>query len=224
VKNRRLSLLQNAHSYLKKIDSSLYSEKPKINRLYLKQALIMANPALKLPSYEDILNLPEHLIGEIVNGRLDMHPRPSPKHTLASSSLGGELFPHFQKQGGSDGWWIIDEPELHMGGHILVPDLAGWRKQRMPKLPETAWFETVPDWICEILSPSTTKIDRSEKMPIYADLGVSFLWLIDPILQTLEVYQLLDGHWSLLHSLKDADQVTTPPFESHTFPLSNLWE
>src|SRR5574343_421988 len=109
----------------------------------------MANTALKLPDYEDILNLPEHLVGEIINGRLNVQPRPSPKHALTSSSLGGELFPTFQKQGGEDGWWIIDEPELHMGGHILVPDLAGWRKQRMPKLPETAWFEAVPDWICE---------------------------------------------------------------------------
>lgn len=185
----------------------------------------MANTALKLPDYEDILNLPEHLVGEIINGRLNVQPRPSPKHTLASSALGIEIGTLFHGRfGGEDGWWIIDEPELHMGGHILVPDLAGWRKQRMPKLPETAWFETVPDWICEILSPSTAKIDRSEKMPIYAGLGVSFLWLIDPILQTMEVYQLLDGHWSLLQTLKDADQVTAPPFATHTFLLSNLWE
>lgn len=185
----------------------------------------MAVPACKLPNYEDILNLPEHLVGEIINGRLDVHPRPAPKHALTSSALGIEIGSLFRGHSGrEDGWWIIDEPELHIGGHILVPDLAGWRKQRMPKLPETAWFETVPDWICEILSPSTIKIDRSEKMPIYAELGVAFLWLIDPILQTLEVYQLIDGHWSLQQTLKDAEPVSAPPFAAHTFPLSNLWE
>lgn len=185
----------------------------------------MANPALKLPTYDDILALPEHQIGEIINGRLNVQPRPSPKHALTSSSLGieiGGLFRGGARSG--DDWWIIDEPELHIDSHILVPDLAGWRKQRMPKLPETAWFDIVPDWICEILSPSTAKIDRSEKMPLYADLGVPFLWLIDPILQTLEVYQLIDSRWSLLQSLKDDDPVTAPPFAAHTFPLSHLWE
>ncbi|MCQ8105495.1 Uma2 family endonuclease [Methylomonas sp. SURF-2] len=185
----------------------------------------MANPALKPADYEDILNLPEHLVGEIINSRLEVQPRPSPKHALASSSLGIEIGSLFHGLSGrEDGWWIIDEPELHLGGHILVPDLAGWRKQSLPKLPETAWFETIPDWVCEILSPSTAKIDRSEKMPIYAGLGLPFLWLIDPILQTLEAYQLIEGHWMLLQSLKDSDPVSAPPFASHTFQLSNLWE
>lgn len=185
----------------------------------------MANPALKLPSYDDILNLPENLVGEIINGRLDVQPRPSPKHALTSSALGIEIGSLFHgRQGGPDGWWILDEPELHLGGHILVPDLAGWRKPRMPQLPQTAWFEIVPDWVCEILSPATAKTDRSEKMPIYAQLGVAYLWLIDPILQTLEAYQLIEGHWSLQHSLKDNDPVSAPPFASHTFPLSHLWE
>lgn len=184
----------------------------------------MARPAVKLPCYDDILSLPEHLVGEIIAGRLNVQPRPSPRHAWASSSLGMEIGSLFHGGcGGDDDWWIIDEPELHIGGHILVPDLAGWRKQRMPRLPETAWFETVPDWICEILSPATTKIDRSEKMPIYAKLGVAFLWLIDPILQTLEVYQLLAGRWCLLHSLKDAELVSAPPFAGHCFALSNLW-
>jgi Uma2 family endonuclease len=184
----------------------------------------MAYPALKLPSYADILALPENMIGEIINERLEVRPRPAPKHALTSSALGGELFRPFQKERGSDGWWILDEPELHIGGHILVPDLAGWRKQRMPKLPDTPWFEIVPDWVCEILSPATAKTDRSEKMPIYAGLGVSYLWLIDPVLQTLETCQLTDGHWLLWCSLKDDDSVCAPPFTEHTFMLSNLWE
>ncbi len=184
----------------------------------------MANPALKLPSYDDILDLPDNKVGEIINGRLEVHPRPAPKHALASSALGGELFFPFQKKDDSDGWWILDEPELHINEHILVPDLAGWRKRRMPTLPDTAWFELAPGWVCEILSPATTKTDRSEKMPIYATLNVQYLWLIDPILQTLESYQLHDGHWLLKDILKDDDLVCTVPFSEHTFPLSNLWE
>ena len=184
----------------------------------------MTNTALKLPSYEDILDLPDNMIGEIINGRLEIQPRPAPKHALTSSALGGELFHQFQRGDGSDGWWILDEPELHIKEHILVPDLAGWRKQRMPKLPETAWFELAPDWVCEILSPATAKIDRNEKMPIYASLNVQYLWLIDPVLQTLEVYCLHEGHWLLQDNLKDDDKVCAIPFSEHTFLLSNLWE
>ncbi|MCF6205200.1 MAG: Uma2 family endonuclease [Methylococcaceae bacterium] len=184
----------------------------------------MTNTALKLPNYDDILGLPSNLVGEIINGRLEAQPRPAPKHALTSSALGGELFYPFQKRGGTNGWWILDEPELHIDGHILVPDLAGWRKKRMPKLPDTAWFEMAPDWICEILSPATTKIDRNEKMPIYASLKVQYLWLIDPLLQTLEVYRLQEGHWLLEDNLKDDDTVCVVPFSEHSFSLSNLWE
>ncbi len=185
----------------------------------------MTNSALKLPSYEDILALPDNMVGEIINGRLEVQPRPSPKHALTSSALGVEIGTLFHgRSNNTDGWWILDEPELHLDRHILVPDLAGWRKQRMPKLPDTAWFEIAPDWICEVLSPATAKTDRSEKMPIYASLNVQYLWLIDPILQTLETYLLQDGHWLLQDSLKDDDQVCSLPFSEHTFPLSNLWE
>jgi Uma2 family endonuclease len=184
----------------------------------------MTGTAIKLATYEDILQLPEHLVGEIINGRLETHPRPSPKHALASSSLGGELFSPFQKgKGGPGGWWIIDEPELHLDSFVLVPDLAGWKKEKMPKLPDTAWFEMVPDWICEILSPSTAKIDRVEKMPIYAHLGVSFFWLIDPVLQTLEVYELYKMQWMLLETIDNDKSVSIAPFQEISFSLSSLW-
>ncbi len=184
----------------------------------------MNNTAAKPATYEDILGLPEHIIGEIINGRIESHPRPAPKHALASSSLGGELFFPFQKgKGGPGGWWIIDEPELHLAAHVLVPDLAGWKKERMPVLPDTAWFEAVPDWICEILSPSTAKIDRVEKMPIYAHLGVRHFWLIDPQLQTLEVYELCNGQWVLLETIDNDKPVSIAPFQDISFPLSSLW-
>ncbi|NOT10220.1 MAG: Uma2 family endonuclease [Methylococcaceae bacterium] len=185
----------------------------------------MTKPAIKLATYQDIIDLPENMVGELINGYLETHPRPAPKHAVASSSIGAELVSPFQKgRGGPGGWWIIDEPECHLAAHVLVPDLAGWRKQRMPALPETVWFEITPDWVCEVLSPSSTRLDRMIKMPIYAELGVSYLWLVDPLLQTLETYQLHDTHWLLIGSYTDDQPVTIAPFAEHTFLLSDLWE
>ena len=187
---------------------------------------VMSNLAIKQATYQDIIDLPENIVGEIIYGQLETHPRPAPKHAVASSSLGAELVSPFQKGrgGGPGGWWIIDEPECHLGTHVLVPDLAGWRKQRMPALPETAWFEDVPDWVCEILSPSTARLDRIVKMPLYAQLGVVYLWLIDPNLKTLEVYQLHESHWLLIGTFANDQAVSIAPFTEHTFSLSDLWE
>ncbi len=184
----------------------------------------MGNSVVKMASYDDLLDLPKNLVGEIIYGRLYTHPRPAPQHALAASSMGMEIGFPFQKNKGSDGWWILDEPELHISEHILVPDLAGWRKQRMPTLPETSWFETVPDWVCEVLSPLTARVDRIEKMPIYAALGVMYCWLIDPVLQTLETYKLYEGQWLLQQSIKDDEKVVAEPFTEHEFCLGNLWE
>ena len=185
----------------------------------------MSNLAIKQATYQDIIDLPENIVGEIINGQLETHPRPAPKHAVASSSIGAELVSPFQKgRGGPGGWWIIDEPECHLGTHVLVPDLAGWRRQRMPGLPETAWFEVVPDWVCEVLSPSTARLDRIVKMPLYAQLGVGHLWLIDPNLQTLEAFQLHDSHWLLIGTFANDHAVSIAPFAEHTFSLSDLWE
>ncbi len=133
----------------------------------------MKDPAQHSASYEDLLQVPEHLIAEIVGGRLITHPRPAPRHVRASSSLGSELFSPFDKgRDGPGGWWILDEPELHLGDDVFVPDLAGWKRERMPSLPETTWFELALDWICEVLSPRTARVDRMEKLPRYANAGV----------------------------------------------------
>jgi Uma2 family endonuclease len=183
------------------------------------------DPARRKPSYADILALPEHLVGEILGGELHTHPRPSPRHARAYSALGGNLWDPFDGgTGGPGGWWILDEPELHLGPDIIVPDIAGWRRERLPALPETAWFELAPDWACEILSPSTARTDRAVKMPIYAREQVLHLWLVDPDARTLEVYNLQeDGHWLLLQTLKDDDPVRQPPFEAAEFSLGTLW-
>jgi hypothetical protein len=185
----------------------------------------MSEPAARGASYEDILALPEHLVGEILFGRLHTHPRPAPRHVRAYSALGYTIGGPFDGGvGGPGGWWILDEPEVHLDGHVLVPDLAGWRRERLPVLPETAWFELAPEWVCEILSPGTTRTDRAIKMPIYAEQGVPHLWLVDPDARTLEVYQSqANRRWLLLDTLKDEDTVRQPPFEAIEFSLGALW-
>lgn len=185
----------------------------------------MLQPALKDSLYDDFMNLPAHHVGEIIHNILYSQPRPAPKHARAFSVLGGKLGESFDWGGGdfNDDWWILDEPELHIEGHILVPDLAGWKRERMPEFPETAWFECVPDWVCEILSPSTARKDRMVKMPVYADLGVKYLWLIDPLIKTLEVYQLENQRWSLMASLCKDDKVSAVPFDAIEFCLDSLW-
>ncbi len=182
-------------------------------------------PAERFATYDDILDLPENLVGEIIAGQLYTHPRPAPRHALAASMVGGKLCdPFAEGRGGPGGWWILDEPELHLGADVLVPDLAGWRRERLPALPETAWFEIPPDWVCEVLSPSTARTDRALKMPHYAGAGIPHLWLVDPDLHILEVYVLRgDGHWSLLAILEGDAEVRQPPFEAVAFSLGSLW-
>ncbi len=184
----------------------------------------MGSPASRFATYDDLLALPEHVVGEIIQGVLHSHPRPAPKHARAYSILGGELVgPYDKGLGGPGGWWILDEPEIHLAGNVLVPDLGGWRRERMPKLPDIAWFELAPDWVCEILSPSTARLDRVEKLPLYAQEGVGYCWLVDPDLRTLEVFRNQSGKWLLLAALQNDAAVCQPPFDATTFPLSGLW-
>lgn len=184
----------------------------------------MADTAARNASYDDLLRVPAHLVAEIVGGRLVTHPRPAPRHAVVSSLLGIEVGKAFFSRGGDPGgWWILDEPELHLDADVLVPDLAGWRRERMPKLPDTPWFELAPDWICEVLSPSTARDDRVVKMPLYARAGVEYLWLIDPDQKTIEVFALERGRWMLLGAHKDDEQVRLPPFDALALDLAILW-
>ena len=175
-------------------------------------------------TYQDVLDAPEHRVAEIVDGTLYTHPRPAMPHALASSYLGDELVSPFGKgRGGPGGWWIIDEPELHLGEDILVPDLAGWRRERMAELPETAYVTLAPDWVCEVLSASTRRLDLHGKRPIYAREAVPYLWLVDPVDRTLEAFELHDGQWLLIASAKDDDPISIRPFDAITFSLGDLW-
>jgi Uma2 family endonuclease len=180
-----------------------------------------------LALYDRLLQLPENLTGEIMGGELYIQPRPAAPHALSASALGGELYGLFQKgRGGPGGWWIIDEPELHFvrDTEVLVPDIAGWRRERMPILPQDHRFLVIPDWICEILSPSTLRKDRVIKMKVYAHYGVKFLWLIDPLARILESYYLDNGHWTVSGLYQDKDEVSTPPFDAVVIALGDLWQ
>jgi Uma2 family endonuclease len=184
----------------------------------------MAEPAKRQATYEDLVAVPEHLVAEIIHGQLVTHPRPASPHARAASRLGTRLGGPFDLgEGGPGGWIILDEPELHLGGHVLVPDLAGWRRQRMPEMPEVAAFDIVPDWVCEIVSPSTAAVDRAEKMPIYASLGVTHLWLLDPGPRTLEVYRLEDARYVVLQTARGDATVRAEPFDAIEIGLAQLW-
>ncbi|MDR2155648.1 MAG: Uma2 family endonuclease [Burkholderiaceae bacterium] len=177
-----------------------------------------------MTTYDDLCALPPNRVGEIVRGVLYSQPRPAPRHVRSSSMLGGKLIPRFDEgDGGPGGWWILDEPELHLDDDVLVPDLAGWRRERMPVLPDTAWFDLAPDWVCEILSPGTARLDRIEKMPIYAAAGVRRLWLIDPLPRTLEAYENQQGNWLRIAAHADQEQVRVPPFDAVAIDLGGLW-
>ena len=175
-------------------------------------------------TYQDVLDAPRNMVAEIIGGILHTHPRPSARHALAGSSLGFDLSGPFQfGRGGPGGWWIIDEPELHIGGEIVVPDLAGWRRETLPDYPDTAFFEITPDWVCEVLSPGTRKLDLYRKRPFYAEQSINHLWLIDPIERELEAFELQNGQWLLIAALKDDDQVSVRPFDAVSFSLADLW-
>ena len=175
--------------------------------------------------YADIEALPPNMVGQIIYGVLHAHPRPAPRHARAAGRALSELDGPFDRgRGGPGGWIILGEPELHLGPHVVVPDLAGWRRERLTPFPTTAYIETPPDWICEVLSPSTQAIDRTDKLAVYAEFGVKHCWYVDPLARTLEVLALTaEKKWLLAATFKNADAVTAPPFEVHTFALDVLW-
>ena len=175
-------------------------------------------------TYQDILDLPAHVVGEILDGDLYVSPRPAPRHASASAGLGGFVFGPFDRgRGGPGGWRILFEPELHLGADVVVPDLAGWRRQRMPRLPEDAFFSLAPDWVCEVLSPSTAAMDRTKKRAVYAREMVSHAWLVDPIARTLEVLRLDAGRWTIVSTSAGAETVHVEPFEALALDLTWLW-
>ncbi len=186
----------------------------------------MEGAAKKRPraTYADIEALPEGINGEIIDGELIASPRPASLHSFAASILGSELMGPFHRgRGGPGGWWIIDEPELHLADDVLVPDLAGWCKERLPTFPDVKFHTLAPDWVCEVLSPSTENVDRVRKMRVYARHGVKHCWLIEPIERRLEVYRLEHEKWLLLSAHESTERVRAEPFVELELELAALW-
>jgi len=180
-------------------------------------------------TYDDLLKLPDHVVGEIMDGELFVSPRPASPHARAASVLGSDLLGPFDRSpggpGGPGGWWILDEPELHFRRDVLVPDLAGWRRERMPRMPSTPAFELAPDWVCEVVSPHTAKFDRTRKKRIYARERVLWMWLVDPLARTVEVFRLDDNHWVNLANVGEDETATVrlPPFEEIELEPMRWW-
>jgi Uma2 family endonuclease len=184
----------------------------------------MAEPARKPATYADVLAAPPDVVAEIIDGVLETHPRPSPRHGVAASSLGADLTGAYQKgRGGPGGWIFAVEPELHLGPHVLVPDIAGWRRERLSVEPDAAYIDVAPDWVCEVLSASTHRRDRGAKRRIYGEEGVRHLWLLDPRLQELEAFFRVDQVWQLIGTWGSDDTASIPPFDAITISLADLW-
>jgi Uma2 family endonuclease len=177
-------------------------------------------------TYDDVLAAPEHKVAEILDGELFLSPRPATPHARANSRLGAVLDSLDDENDGPSnpgGWVFLDEPELHLGSNVVVPDIAGWRRERLPRIPDAPWFDLPPDWLCETLSPSTARIDRTRKLAIYAREGVRHVWLVDPLARTLEVLALDGERWIVAENHGGDDVVRAAPFAVLELALARLW-
>ena len=185
----------------------------------------MSEPAKRRATYDDIVALPPHVVGEIVDGELNVSPRPTSLHARTATEISGELVPPFGRgRGGPGGWIILIEPELHFGADVLVPDLAGWRRERMPELPDAPFLELAPDWVCEVLSPSTALFDKKRKVPIYARESVRPVWLADPLARSLEVLRLDGVSYRVAGTFGGDDPARIEPFDAIEFDVATLWK
>jgi Uma2 family endonuclease len=173
---------------------------------------------------------PEEMVAEILDGELHLSPRPARPHANVTSNLGALIGGPFKLgQGGPGGWVILFEPELHLGPRPdkLVPDLAGWRRERLPRAvggkDAPAHYDLAPDWACEILSERTRSRDKGQKMRIYAREGVRHLWHVDPLARTLDVFRLEEGQWLLVHAFAGEERVRAEPFEALELALALVW-
>ncbi len=184
----------------------------------------MGKPTRRPATYEDLAAVPEHRVAEIIDGDLYTFPRPSSLHSRAAFRLSSRLGPPFDEGvGGPGGWILLVEPELHLGPHVVVPDITGWRRERLSELPDVPYFTMAPDWVCEVLSPSTEHIDRLKKLRVYAELGVQHAWLVSPAMRPLEVYRSTGGHFALTATHAGSEAVRAEPFAELDIELGALW-
>jgi len=187
----------------------------------------VSEPARKKATYEDVLNAPDHRIAEVIDGELYTLPRPGPRYATAASGITIDVGAFGRRKRNDDsrmGWRILAEPELHLAEQIVVPDVAGWRRERMPDLPREAFFTLPPDWICEVISPRTARMDRTSKKRIYAKHGIEWLWLVDPVVRTLEVLQIAGQFWQEVQLFSGDERIGPMPFEGLEIDLSLWWD
>ena len=190
----------------------------------MMRAMARVPPFDRKATYADLEKVPETHVAEMVGGDLYATPRPALRHAGAASALGVLIgHPFGTHRSSPGGWWILDEPELHFGWDVLVPDLAGWRRERMPVIPDAAYTSLPPDWVCEVLSPSTETFDRERKLGVYAREGVPHAWLIDPVERRLEVLRLERGAWTPVATHRGTDAVRAEPFDTVELVLERLW-
>jgi Uma2 family endonuclease len=178
-----------------------------------------------MATYEDVLSTPPHVVAEVIDGVLHQSPRPAAPHAVAGSALGEVLGPPFKRgHGGPGGWMILDEPELHLSQHIVVPDLGGWRRERMPETPLDAYFTLAPDWVAEILSPSTRALDRGVKLRVYAEHGVTHVWLVEPLDKLIEVLRLDGATYRIVQTAVGDAPSRLEPFDAIELDTAALWQ
>ncbi len=182
--------------------------------------------ARRRATYDDLIAVPDNLVAEIIDGELVTSPRPASPHALAATRIGTDLGGSFDRPPGGGlpgGWWLLFEPELRLGEDVIVPDFAGWRRDRMPVLPNVVGFTQPPDWVCEVVSPRTGAIDRGRKMRIYARERVGHLWMVDPLARTLEIYRLEADRWIVASTHAASERVRPEPFDAMELDIGRWW-
>jgi Uma2 family endonuclease len=184
---------------------------------------VTIKPLKKGATYDDLVRVPENFVAEMFDGELYASPRPALPHALAAVALVAKLGGPFGFDRDPGGWRMLIEPELHFGNDVLVPDLAAWRRARLPTVPDDAYLTLAPDWVCEVLSPSTETIDRGRKLGIYAREAVPHVWLVDPLRQSLEVLALEAGSLEKIEEHHGNVRVRAQPFDAVELELQALW-
>lgn len=180
-------------------------------------------PLKKGATYDDLVGVPENYVAEMFDGELYASPRPAPRHSQAVIALAAKIGGPFHFDPKPGGWLMLLEPELHFRNDVLVPDLAGWRRERLPAVPDEPYLTLAPDWVCEMLSPSTEGIDRGRKLGIYAREGVPHVWLVDPLRRSLEVLAVESGSLVQIAEHHGSASVRARPFDAIELELLALW-
>ena len=187
----------------------------------------MASPQRKPATYADLLALPEDARGEVLGGEIVASPAPLPRHSKVQRAVGrflGGPFDDDDGHGGPGGWWIFAEVDVALGPHDIVrPDLSGWRRERLPRPGNARPIDVVPDWVCEVVSPSTAARDRVTKRNLYPQRGIPFYWLIDPEARVLEALSLRDGVWVEVGVFDDTANARIAPFDAVELAVGRLF-